>query len=70
MNKSVIPLIIIFALLLELCSVSAETIIVNSRDWKDVYSGYQYGVFSGAQPKFLVSEKHATIILNEIPQTE
>ena len=52
--------------LLNCFSVLGDTIIINSKDWKDVYSGMQYGYMTGQDPKFLVSEKHANLILNEI----
>ena len=45
-------------------------IIVNSEDWKDVYSVMQYGVLSDVPAQFLVSSRHATLILNSIPTTE
>ena len=50
--------------------VTADTILVNSQDWKDVYSGMQYGYLTGTTPKFLVSNKHATLILPEIGKAE
>ncbi len=44
----------------------ADEVLINSKDWKDVYSGMQYGFLSGKTPKFITGEKHATVILNEI----
>jgi len=43
-------------------------VIVNSEDWKDVYSTMLYGSLSGRSVNFLVSNKHATLILEAIPQ--
>ncbi len=67
MKKSSILLISLIVLLLLNCTIAlADEIIVNSRDWKDVYSGIQYSYLSNMQPKFLVSERHSTLLLNEI----
>ena len=60
-------LIIAVLLALALPAVCADNILINSRDWKDVYSGMQYGFHTGVQPKFLVSEQHSTIILSDLP---
>lgn len=46
----------------------ADDVIINSKDWKDVYSGMQYGYLTQQKPNFLVSEQHSTLILNDIPQ--
>lgn len=46
---------------------SADTFISNSRDWRDVYSVMVYGGISDVKPRFLVSEKHGSLILNAIP---
>ncbi len=51
--------------------VAAETptrIISNSQDWRDVYSVMLYGNLAQIAPSFLVSDKHATLILNSIPK--
>jgi hypothetical protein len=42
-------------------------LLSNSEDWKDVYSVMMYGNFIGVPSSFLVSDKHATLILNQIP---
>lgn len=61
-------LLLVFSIfLVSLFSIPVfSEVIINSRDWKDVYSGLQYGYLSGSQPYFLVSEKHGSVILNEI----
>lgn len=43
-----------------------DRILSNSEDWRDVYSVMQYGVLAGKTANFLVSDKHATLILNQI----
>jgi len=68
MKKLYLSLIIFMFLLINICS--AQRIIVNSEDWKDVYSAMLYGSFNGETTDFLVSDKHATLILNAIPKTE
>ena len=45
-----------------------DRILSNSEDWRDVYSVMQYGILSGKTANFLVSNRHATLILNQIPR--
>ena len=47
-----------------------DHVIVNSADWRDVYSGMQYANLIGVPSNFLVSTKHSTILLYSIPTTE
>lgn len=47
-----------------------DHVIINSADWRDVYSGSQYGNLIGTPNHFLVSTKHSTILLYSIPTTE
>lgn len=68
MKKILLLIIIIFSILA--APVFADTIIVNSKDWRDVYSGMQYGYLTGNTPKFLVSEKHSTLVLGELNKEE
>src|SRR3989344_4016884 len=49
--------------------VAADSIIINSDDWRDVYSGMLYGTLTGTPTNFLVSDRHATLILNSIPRS-
>ena len=63
---------ILCVLLISLFSAlaSAETpsrLLSNSEDWKDVYSVMLYGNLIGVPSSFLVSDRHATLILNQIP---
>ncbi len=65
----------VFSFLLLVCALAflapsahaIDQIIVNSQDWRDVYSGSQYGVLTGVPNNFLVSTKHSTILLYAIP---
>lgn len=60
---------VVFLLLL-VCAMpvlAEDQVIVNSQDWRDVYSGVLYGELSETPAKFLVSTKHSTIILYSIP---
>ncbi|MBI4153964.1 hypothetical protein HY501_01380 [Candidatus Woesearchaeota archaeon] len=41
-------------------------ILSNSEDWRDVYSTVLYGNLIGKSASFLVSDRHATLILNSI----
>lgn len=64
-------LLLVFVLLLFALSsnqVLADDVIINSKDWKDVYSGMQYGYLTGLKPHFLVSEQHSSLLLNDVPR--
>ena len=60
----------IFALFLIVPFASADIILVNSKDWRDVYSAMLYGGFQSTKAKFLVSDKHGPLILNSLDKTE
>jgi len=45
---------------------AAPQVIVNSADWRDVYSGLLYARLDGKQGHFLTSTRHASIILGSI----
>ncbi len=47
---------------------SADQNLVNSRDWRDVYSAMLFGSLQGTDTKFLTSTNHAKLILNSIPK--
>jgi hypothetical protein len=58
-------------LLLALPLASAyDHVIINSQDWRDVYTGMQYSNLVGTPANFLVSTKHSTILLYAIPTDE
>lgn len=50
--------------------IAIDHVIINSADWRDVYSGTQYANLNGIPNHFLVSTKHSTILLYSIPTTE
>jgi archaellum component FlaG (FlaF/FlaG flagellin family) len=61
--------LLIVLLLLFSCNVNAvDQIIINSEDWRDVYSGMLYGSLTSTSSGFLVSDKHSTLILGNIPR--
>jgi archaellum component FlaF (FlaF/FlaG flagellin family) len=43
-----------------------DKILVNSGDWKDVYSSMLYGTIAGIPTNFLTSARHSTIILYSV----
>lgn len=51
-------------------AVQATTVVVNSDDWMDVYSGMQYAYLNGYNAKFMTSKRYATILPHIIPQNE
>ncbi len=54
----------------ELPAIGGDRIIINSADWRDVYSGMLYANLLGTPNNFLVSTKHSTILLYSIPTTD
>ena len=69
-------LLIIFVILAALFifvtpnALAYDRVIVNSADWRDVYSGMLYANLLGTPNHFLVSTKHSTILLYSIPTTD
>jgi len=51
-----------------LAQSTATRVLVNSADWKDVYSGMLYANLNNYQGYFLTSTRHGTIILYSIPK--
>lgn len=66
----IVPLLILLLLLSTYSVVAEEQGIVNSRDWRDVYSSMLYGELSGLNVRFLTSTNHAKLILNAIPKDD
>jgi hypothetical protein len=65
--------VVLFVLLATAVHAQVETpsrVIVNSELWTDVYSVMQYGSLKGVTANFLVSDRHATVILGQIGQNE
>ncbi len=63
--------LILFLLALSVSPVMAfDRVIVNSGDWKDVYSGMLFASLQETPSNFLVSQKHGAILLYSIPLTE
>jgi hypothetical protein len=67
MKKQILFYIII--LLIAIPSIFAEDIIINSEDWRDVYSATLYGSLTDVTTNFLVSDKHGALILNAISKS-
>jgi len=59
--------LVLFSLLVVQSTFAVDHIIVNSQDWRDVYSGMQYGYLTGTPANFLVSTQHSTILLYSVP---
>ncbi len=51
-------------------ALAIDRVIVNSQDWHDVYSGLLYANLEGVPGNFLVSQKHASILLYSISTDE
>jgi hypothetical protein len=66
--------IVLIALLVTVTAVAAqqapEHILVNSRNWQDVYSGMLYAELRDTPGNFLTSTNHATSILNDIDENK
>jgi len=48
---------------------SAEQIVINSQDWRDVYSGMIYARLAGQKAQFIVNEGHG-LLLADVMQKE
>jgi len=48
----------------------ATTVVVNSADWMDVYSGMEFAELNGYTVKFMTSKQYATILPELIPRSE
>lgn len=64
--KKLFPLLAlaVFALALtpDFALAAGEQVVVNSKDWRDVYSGLLYAGLMGENSKFLIAEGHALIL--------
>ncbi|HII16582.1 TPA: hypothetical protein HA361_01590 [Candidatus Woesearchaeota archaeon] len=70
MSRQIVLVSLVLVCMLMLPLAAADTIIINSKEWKDVYSGMQYGYLNETSPKFLASEQHGTLIVNDIQAAE
>lgn len=64
--KLVVLVLVLAALLAVQGVIAQDQIIINSQDWRDVYTGMQYGHLTGVPSNFLVSTRHSTILLYSI----
>ncbi|MCK4670724.1 MAG: hypothetical protein KAT43_05985 [Nanoarchaeota archaeon] len=62
--------ILIFSIFSVLVSAQddATHILINSDDWRDVYSGLLYGHLEAKTTKFLISDVHSNIVLKTVPR--
>lgn len=51
--------IVLLALLLVLPLTLAEQVVINSDDWRDVYTGLQYAAINGYEASFIIDEDQA-----------
>lgn len=51
-------------------TASAITVVVNSDDWLDVYSGMQYAILQGHNAKFMTSKQYTILLPQIIPRKE
>ncbi|MBN2422490.1 hypothetical protein JXB41_04645 [Candidatus Woesearchaeota archaeon] len=61
---------LVFASSFSSLSLAQDRIIVNSADWRDVYSVMLYANLREIPANFLVSDRHSTILLNSIPESQ
>lgn len=68
-NRGVLALVLFLTISVNVALADDPArILSNSEDWRDVYSVILFGNLLGKPANFLVSDKHATLILNSIPQ--
>jgi hypothetical protein len=66
-KEYIIILLLVFLLTINNATAAEpDRILSNSEDWRDVYSVIQYGKLIDKTANFLVSDRHATLILNQI----
>ena len=66
-NKLVFMSLIFIALFsFQVCAADENNILINSKDWRDVYSGVLYSKFIGASNNFVGSVQHSKIVLGMI----
>jgi hypothetical protein len=73
LKKACLVLVLVMFLTVLAGSVRAQEfnhVISNSEDWRDVYSILMYGDLKGAVKDFLVSPRHAPILLTGISKTD
>ncbi len=78
MKRGVTQYILSISLLLVLISSSAyaltedeiQRVIINSADWRDVYSGVMYSNLQGKTSNFLVSTRHSTLLINQLDKNQ
>ena len=65
-KKTLILILFLIFLTHPVIAADPNRILSNSEDWRDVYSVLLYGNLIGKPANFLVSDRHATLILNQI----
>lgn len=61
-----ILLIILSSTAYALTEEEIQRVIINSADWRDVYSGVMYSNLQGKTSNFLVSTRHSTLLINQL----
>jgi len=72
MNRALIILSILIISLLVFPAVfgqSYDTVLINSKDWRDVYSGMMYAELIGSQGEFVLSQEDAVLKVELLPGT-
>ncbi len=67
--KLFLTLIILLVLTSQVIAAGEGHILVNSKDWRDVYSGVLYSKLVGAGNNFVGSVSHSTVVLGMISKT-
>lgn len=65
-------LLFIFLITISTLSVCAlpDQVIINSRDWKEIYSGMNYASLVGVDGSYIIEESRATLFLDAIDKTK
>lgn len=69
MGKKLIIYLILSLLIISIANAAIEEnhVIINSKDWKDVYSSVIYANLNGKKSSFLLNQAYASIILRVLP---
>ena len=66
MIKKIFFVVVILLLSQFAFALEPNLVLVNSEDWRDVYSAMLYGKLAAVPAKFLVSDRHGKIVLSTI----
>ncbi len=68
-RKKKFMILCVFLLAVPFC-LSYDQVVVNSRDWQDVYSGMLYSKLTGSYGSYVIEEGHGQMLLEYMPRDQ